>query len=451
MMPEQHFNLIHPTEPRALLVAANGAWALPSHEADEAPAIRQVMRERYGLDATLLGVVGGRYLDAEHDEESAVFALEVHATPGTLPAGARWVSQAELAGLMLAAPEQRPLIETRLREAEGSAEPPPGRVPWARPGWLATASAWIGEQLARLGYRDVGPVEQVRIRPWSAVLRAATSVGAVYFKAVATTYTHEVPLTAMLGDTLPQHTPRVLVVDAARGWMLLADAGTSLGPALRDGGDPASYAAALGAFARFQMATVPRVERLLALGCPDRRLERLPAQFARAVADRETLAVGRVGVLSEPDYARLQAMTPEVERLCAELASYRLPVATLHHDEITPGHVIPTGAGFIFFDWGDSAITHPLCSLMMPLRWTRLVLGYDADALAHLRDAYLALWTEYEPLGRLREAYSIAARLALLCRALTWYDFLPPLERGARWEFDDSAGYFLGLFLNGED
>ncbi len=450
-MPENYSIAVHPGEPRVLLVAGDDGWALPSHEADEAPAIRQVMCERFGLDATLLGAVGGRYLDADHDEASAVFALEVHSTPGVLPVGARWVSQAELAELPLAAPERRPLIEARLREAEGSAQSPLERVPWARPGWFEMAAAWIGEQLARLGYTDVGPVEQVRIRPWSAVLRAPTAEGDVYFKAVASTYAHEVPLTAALADLLPRNTPRVLAADAARGWLLLADAGTSLGSALRAGGDPAPYAAALGAFARFQMATVPHIERLVALGCPDRRLERLPALFARAVADRDTLAVGREGVLSEPDYARLRALAPEVERLCADLASYRLPVVALHHDEITPGHVIPAGDRFIFFDWGDSAITHPLCSLMMPLRWTRLVLGYDAAALARLRDAYLAAWTEYEPLERLRDAYAIAARLALLCRALTWYDFLPPLERGARWEFDDSAGYFLGLFLNGED
>lgn len=442
--------VIHPSEPRVLLVAGEGdLWALPGHEVSEAPAIHKFMRDQYGLDATLLGVIGGRYLDAEREEAITYFALEFHNAPGTLPAGARWVSQAELAHLALAVPEQRPLIETRLREAEGTAVPPAKRVPWARPGWFASATEWIREQVAALGYSEVGPIEQVRISPWSAVLRAPTSAGNVYFKAPA--YAYEATLTTWLAEQFSAQSPRVLAADTVHGWLLMADAGESLRPALMAGGDPARYADALAAFARFQMATAPNVERLVALGCPDRRLERLPTLFARAVADRETLAVGRMGGPSEQNYARMQTMTPEVEALCARLASFALPTATLHHDEITPGHVIPSGEGYVFFDWGDSAITHPLCSLMMPLRWARLVLGYDTAALHRLRDAYLRVWTEDETMERVQIAYTLAARLALLCRALTWYDLLPRVEPGARWEFDDSAGYFLGLFLNGED
>lgn len=450
-MPENYSMILYPSEPRVLLIDGAEGWALPSHETDEAPAIRKLMRERYQLDATLLGTAGGRYLDAEHDEASSIFALETHGTPGELPAGARWASLADLARLRLADEDQRAVIAQWLRDREqGTA--PPERVAWARLGWLDTATAWIHSQLDRLGYTGVGAVEQVRIRPWSAVLRVATDRGDVYFKAVPRGTAFEVPLTETLAELQPAHTPTVLAVDPERHWLLMADAGVSLRPAMMAGGDPAPYAAALDAFARFQMATAPQVGRFVALGCPDRRLDRLPALFARILADRETLLVGLPGGLSEHDYARLHAMAPEVERMCAHLASYALPVATLHHDEITPGHVIPAdNGGYIFFDWGDSAITHPLCSLMMVLRWARLVLGYDAPALANLRDAYLMPWTAYEPVERLAEAYAVAARLALLCRALTWYDGISTVEPGARWEIEDSAAYFLGLFLNGEE
>src|SRR5579859_3514335 len=450
-MPDNRSMMFHPSEPLALLVAGEGGWALPRHDTDEAPAIRQLVRERYGLDASLLGTAGGRYLDAERDEATAVFALEVHGVPGTLPPGARWIGRADLARLPLVDEGQRPIIEQWLREREDGATPPK-RVAWARPGWLDTAAVWICAELDRLGYMSIGPIEQVRIRPWSAVLRITTGAGAVYFKAVTPSAAFEVPLTQALAGMLPAQTPNVLAADTERHWLLMADAGTSLAPALRAGGDPAPYAAALGEFARYQLATVPYVGRLVALGCPDRRLERLPALFARTVADRDTLLVGRIGGFSESDYARLRAITPEVERLCARLASYHMPTAALHHDEITPGHVIPAhDGGYIFFDWGDCGVTHPLCSLMMVLRWARLVSRYDDQALASLRDAYLAPWAAYEPLERAREAYALAGRLALLCRALTWYDLIPTMEPGARWEFDDSAAYFLGLFANGED
>ena len=443
--------VLHPAEPRVLLVAGNEGWGLPVHTASEAPDIRQEMRARYGLDTTVLGTVGGRFLDEERDEASAIFALEAHGPPGSLPSDARWVGGDELARLPLARPDERAVIEQRMREARG--EPPPAqRVPWARTGWLDTATAWIHEQLAGLGVTAVGGIAQVRIRPWSAVLRATTDMGDVYFKAVAPAFAFEAPLTKTLAELWSTHTPRVLATDSERRWLLMADAGGALRPALMAGGDPAPYEAALGEFARFQAATVPHVERLLALGCPDRRLARLPALYTRVLDDCDTLLVGQAGGPSEEEYARLRGAATELSERCARLAGYGVPPAALHHDEITPGHVIAaSGGGYIFFAWGDSGITHPLCSLMMVLRWARLVLHYDTVLLARLRDAYLSPWAAYEPLERLREAASLASRLALLCRALTWYEFIKQVEPGARWEFDDSAAYFLGLFLKGEE
>jgi hypothetical protein len=443
--------LSHPREPRVLALAGEAGWALPEHESAEAPAIRQSIRERYGLDVTLLGTVAGHYTDTEQEQAERVLALESHGADTPLPAGARWIGRSELDRLTLAVPEHRPALDQWLREMENGVVPAE-RAPWARLGWYATAALWVREQLERLGYREIGPVEQLHARVWSTVLRVPTVAGLVYFKAVAApSYAFEPDVTQALADLFPANLPRVLAVDEARHWMLLADSGTSLRGALQASGDTAAYEAMPPHFARLQMATVPHVDRFLALGCPDRRLERLPEHFRALVADRPGLRVGQVGGLIEDDYARLQALAPEVEALCARLASYHLPTAAMHHEELSPGHVIPAGDDYIFFDWGDSCVSHPLSSLMMALRWPRLVLGWDEATLARVQHAYLAAWTAYEPMERLVEAYTLARRLALLCRALTWRAAVSQLEPGAKWEYADHASYWLGLFLRGED
>jgi hypothetical protein len=105
----------------------------------------------------------------------------------------------------------------------------------------------------------------------------------------------------------------------------------------------------------------------------------------------------------------------------------------------------------VFFDWGDTCVTHPLCSLMMALRWPRLVLGWDDAVLARVRRAYLSVWTAYAPLEHVEEAYGMAHRLALLCRALTWHAGVAHVEPSARWEYADSTPFWLGVFLHGED
>jgi hypothetical protein len=447
-----HWCLIcHPAEPRVLLAERPGGWALPELTTSDAPAMRRVIAARYGLDATLLNSVAGRFVDAARDEEEHVYALECHTPPPALPTDARWVGLAELPALAPEPARYRPAIEQWLRELAGAAAPE-GRVPWARRGWYEDATAWLRERLAALGYRELGAVEQVHARGWSTVLRVPTQAGSIYFKAVAGDWFHfEPPLTRALARRCGGQVPAVVAVDENRHWLVTEDAGPTLHEsAVDEAAMAAGMAAALPDYARLQQVTAPVVgEWIAATGCPDRRLERLPALFGALVADRAGLLVGQEGGLSEADYALVRASTPEVAELCAQLARYRVPAATMHHEELSPGHIIPKGRRYVYFDWGDSCVSHPLASLMMALRWPRLVLGWDAATLDRLRDAYLSAWTDYEPMERLREAATLADRVALLCRALTWHAFTAHAEPGARWAYADRAPYWLTLFLHG--
>ncbi|GAC1613852.1 MAG: hypothetical protein NVS4B7_05540 [Ktedonobacteraceae bacterium] len=54
----------------------------------------------------------------------------------------------------------------------------------------------------------------------------------------------------------------------------------------------------------------------------------------------------------------------------------------------------------------------------------------------------------FEPRERVLEAFSLAQRLAILCRALTWYRAVAYLEKSTKWEFEDSMPYFLRMFLH---
>jgi hypothetical protein len=448
-----HWCLIsHPSEPRILLAEQPERWSLPTVTTRDPHGIRQALAQRYGVDATLLTSIAGRFLDEEHDEEEHVYALECHGAPPVLPAGARWAAPGELPALAPELGGYRPAIEQWLRELAG-APVPAERMPWARPGWYGEAVAWLGARLAALGYQEIGAAEQVRVTGWSAVLRVPTHAGWAYFKAVPGEWLGFEPLlTRALARRFGGQVPAVVAVDEARHWLVTEDAGPSLRQAHEDEASlVAAVAAALPGYARLQQATILVAEQWIAeTGCPDRRLERLPALYRTLVADRASLLVGQEGGLSEADYARLQAGEPEVAALCARLASYRVPPAAIHHEELSPGHIITRNGRYVFYDWGDSCVSHPLASLMMALRWPRLVLGWDAAMLDRLRDAYLSAWTAYEPLERLREAAALAARVACLCRALTWHGYDTRMEPGVRWAFAESPPYWLGLFLHAE-
>ncbi len=270
----------HPTAPRVLVVADGERWTLPRHETEEAEAIRDLMRQRYGLAVTVLGAYAGHYTDAEHEDPAFIFALETHGgSGGPLPDDARWIGHAECAGIALADDEQRAALERWFAEAESGAIPTE-RAPWERAGWFALAAEWIEQELARLGWQRTGPYVQLHARGWSAVLRLPTTGGNVYFKAVTQPFAFEPPLTALLAGLLPAESPRVLAVDCARRWLLMADAGEPIRDRIRETRNPQPYHDMLVAFARFQLALLPHTPRLESSAIPDRRLEALPALFA---------------------------------------------------------------------------------------------------------------------------------------------------------------------------
>jgi hypothetical protein len=448
--PYDNFCIVpHAREPRLLLAQGADGWALPGHAETEPAAIADAMRTLLGLETRVLRCAYDRARD-EADARSRIYALENRAPGWSPPEGARWVGREDLAGLRLSREEHRPALDAWLHEAVTGIVPEL-RARWARPGWVDEAGAWIRERAESLGYQLTGPIEQVKVCPWSAVLRVPTSAAALYFKATAGAAASEPAVTALLAELVPAHSPRVLAIDAERVWMLMEDAGAWLRDVMLAERDPARWEALLPQFAQLQMATMPAAERLVELGCPDRRLERLPEEYARLVADADALLVGPPDGLSEEELARARAMVPEVRALCAELASLGL-AAAIQHDDLGAGNVLlgPRGE-YVFFDWSDCSVAHPLLSIFIPLRWARYLLDFDEAALDRLRDAYLEPWTEYAPMRRLREALPLACRFAKLSRALTWHGFVPGMEPDARWEYAGSVPYFLRMFLNDDE
>lgn len=447
----EHYSLIpHVTKPQVLLLVEDARWSLPHHCYNEAPDINRAMKEQLDLDVTLLSCVYDRYHDEDREDTDRVYALESHSPNWTPPTGARWVDRAELDELTLAVPGHRPVLETWFSEIE-SGDIPVLRVPWARLGWFDTAVTWIQHQLMQRGSMIIGPVEQVHVRLWSCVLRVDTTDGPLYFKAAAPYFGYEPLLTQLLAELWPMHLPGILSVDTDRHWVLMEDAGVQL-RSLSNVRAIACWEEVLTLFARMQIESVAHLDVLLACGCPDRRLNMLPQLFENLLADRSAMLIGREGGLTEADYAQLRASAPQIRQMCAELASYKVPEA-LHHDDFHPGNIMACDGRdgrYIFFDWAESALAHPFYSLIIVLRYAKLVLDFEDAALVRMRDTYLQAWTIYESMERLLEAFRLAQRLGLLCRALTWYHTVSHLEASTKWEAEQTVPHGLRRFLNAD-
>ena len=302
---------------------------------------------------------------------------------------------------------------------------------------------WITAQLGPLGER-VKHIEPVRTGSSSAVFAVLTNVHRYYFKTCGAPFTHEPQLAAALDSWMPGSVPRVLAMDTARHWLLMADAGPMLRTRIQADGDTTLSDEMLRRFAALQQQMIPHQEELLRLGVPDRRLNRLPALYDDLIADTPALLVGQEEGVSAADLERLSAFAPTVRQLCAQLADYNLP-ETIQHDDFHTGNV---SEHYHFFDWGECYVAHPFYSLLIALRDAKFTLGYDPPTLDLLRDVYLQCWTDYTPLTRLHEVLAITHQLAALGRALSWWQLIQHADDAYRAEYADAVPYWLLTFLH---
>ncbi|MBC7871865.1 MAG: phosphotransferase [Chitinophagaceae bacterium] len=302
---------------------------------------------------------------------------------------------------------------------------------------------WI---LENLGQADL-QIEQIRTGVTGEVFTVQSSDQRWYFKSCAEVCGHEPSMTAALAGWLPGSVPDVLAIDVARRWLLMADAGSTVRSLSEADGDLMRWEPMLRHFAALQRGTIPHVETLLALHVSDRRLDQLPTLYQNLIGQVSFLMIGEENGISEGDFERLRAYTPSLASLCEQLAHYPLP-QTLHHDDFHAGNVALKGHQYCFFDWGECCITHPFFSLMIMLRYAKLLFKADEATLNRLRDVYLECWLDYAPMAQLLEMVTITHQLAALCRAVTWQQIVASADERFRVDIEDAVPYWLLTFLN---
>jgi hypothetical protein len=378
------------------------------------------------------------YLDPQRDSNfvTALYIMENHSPAWPPTADARWATRTDLSILPLQHEWQRPIIERWLDEEE-SGSVPALRPPWSRKGWVATATQWVDSQLSAQEIVLHGALVQVKQWDISSVWRASTSAGDLYFKATPTLFAHEPRVTLGLARLFPDHipAPAAIATYPDQGWMLLRsfEGDVLWEPTLAQKEDVLRIAA------RMQVVASTRVIELLAIGCADSRLHRLPARVAALLRDDRILIQ-----FTPTEREQLIAQLPDIEETCARLATGPVP-QTLMHGDLHGGNVAFYNGRYTIFDWTDACITHPFFDLVTFLRPT------DPD-FAHLRDVYLTEWLSLSHLDAslddLRATFDVAYHLGGLHHALSYHTINAHCEPPMVAEFEGAIETFVRHYLS---
>jgi hypothetical protein len=105
---------------------------------------------------------------------------------------------------------------------------------------------------------------------------------------------------------------------------------------------------------------------------------------------------------------------------------------------------------YVFFDWGDSCISHPFHTLVVTMRAVvhRMELPPGGHDVLQLRDAYLEPFARFGSHAELVEAADLAHFTGTAARALSWYRFLSAREPEFRRHDADAVPYGLKRLLD---
>ena len=261
------------------------------------------------------------------------------------------------------------------------------------------------------------------------MLRVPTTDGAVFFKATAASplFADEGLVMRGLAQLFPENVPSPLAVDSVHRWMLLAD----LGPELGWDAPLEVREDVLRVFAQMQIESARHEDELLELGCVDRRLDVLASEARALLADDASLSG-----LDSDEVAKARALESKVDSLCAALAEAGMPNTLLHGDLHLSNVARPDGR-YVFFDWSDASVGHPLFDLIDVFR-------EESEAIHdQLRDVYLSAWVGTEPMDRLLEIWDLAQPLAFLHHAVSYRHIAANVERGSDQELEWALPHFL--------
>jgi hypothetical protein len=218
--------------------------------------------------------------------------------------------------------------------------------------------------------------------------------------------------------------------------MLLPD----LGPHnLRNGTPPDEWGRILQLLAWMQRECVGRADDLKRAGCGARGLSPMAEEIDALCGDERILSM-----LKPDERSGLLNAAPLLKELCARLSRYAVP-ETLTHGDFHGGNITRTDGRHIVFDWTDAAISHPFLDLSIILNWDVPPASPDH---ARIRDTYLAEWTEWESMERLREAMQIAFPLASLYQVLSHRRMLRAMGEKAEGDLKSELGMWVRRALS---
>jgi hypothetical protein len=348
----------------------------------------------------------------EQDAEAGYFAaLQAHEKTSPIPKGAAWFRVDHAIDQFLQGAERR-VLDCSYAKATGKNSSV--CEPFARLNWITDLQDWVKTVIGPLGL-EVRGFQQLNGSEGFSLIRFATTLRPVWFKAVGKPNLHEFPVTMALAKLFPEHLPLVLASRPTyHGW-LMDDAGDT---ALCETQNSDDWKHAAQALADLQIESVGKASELLQAGCRELGLTTLVElvdpflEVMHGLMQRQTKIPPPV--LSQKELTHLGMI---VKHALACLKSLAVP-ETLGHSDFNPGNILVSANRCTFIDWAEAHVGHPFFTFEYLLSHLRK----DCPMLARFEDvvrrAYAQRWESVLSASSISEAFVLSPLVSVYAYAV---------------------------------
>ncbi len=319
---------------------------------------------------------------------------------------------------------------------DGASFPDTHKGPFSEFGSFQKICAWVQTQLRSFDLQWDGCFRQLQAGGSFALIRFQTQRGGVWFKAVGAPNAREYAVTQELTIRFPQYVP-VCIASCAEWNAWLTE--EVRGQDLFNWTKAAEWCRAAESLAEMQVASIPQVFDILAVGAHDvrsNRLSELATPFFQVV---EQLMEQQTKPVPPPlDKDEIGDLRQQVISMLERTDCLHIP-DTLNHLDPNPGNIFVSEEKCTFLDWAEAGVGNPFLTFEYLRQHFRSAIPGGAEV--ELCNSYVKRWTAIVPSEITEEMIRLAPLMALFTHAVsndTWRNW-------RKLENPDVAGYFRSL------
>lgn len=407
-----HVVLFNQTGSHVFLVQEPGGWSLPEIKVPKFTRILAEINEHLQANWNVTGTLLYANFSQSDSDTDLYVALEAPRDCDCIR-GLTKLTVGNAAPLLEA--RQAGILESCCHRILDQADK---ASPFARLGWIYDLEGWVQRVP---GVDKILSFVQLSGSPDTCLMRFETRSKTLWYKAVGQSDPREFSITRLLSVCHPDYLPPILAFDPTLNAWLMESGGASL----TEDSEFEIWVTVARRLASLQIASLPHVREVSAVGCIDVRTSVLNELIDPFFDFIDSLMRQQVKNPPAPLTSSELREVADAARAClVEFGTLGIP-DVIGHSDFNPGNILIADDRCVFIDWSAAHVGNPALTLGYLIAHFRKNCAAPSGQDYFLREAFREKWSSVVSQSVMRRAQELSPLVAVFASAVSdnsWRD-----------------------------